>query len=144
MRADYFALAYLFAFGGCYVDADEASILPLRSLTANQPGSTLLLVRDRWFGLFNSPFMAAPGHAMIGRALEKATNAILASRGETLPIWETSGTGLLREVFAEELLDGNAGGLASTMLISEWDSVRFSREENLLYKSDPQRNWRIS
>ena len=111
--------------------------------SANRPDSTLVLVRDRWLGLFNSPLMAAPGHAMIGDAFRRATETILSAGHGTLPIWETAGTGLLRQVFVEWVLDGGDTQPASTMLVSEWDSVRFSRDEHLAYKTDTRRNWRI-
>src|SRR6185295_8553507 len=112
-------------FGGCYVDADETSLLPLRILTANGPGRTLVLVRDRWMGLFNLPLMAAPRHPLIGRALRRATDTLLGA-GEgagKLPIWQTAGTGLLRQVFVEWVLEDHDAAVETTMLISEWDSV---------------------
>jgi len=50
---------------------------------------------------------------------------------------------LLRQVFVEWVLEDHDAATASTMLISEWDSVRFAREENLAYKQDARRNWRL-
>ena len=145
MRADYFLLGYIYALGGCYIDADEFSDRPLRTVLQACAGKSLLLVRDRWMGLFNSPLLSVPQHPLIGRAFRQASDALIAAAGTglRLPIWGTVGTGLLSRVFVEAVLDGDAALIDSTVLISEWDSARISREENLAYKSDPKRNWRM-
>ncbi|MBS0642111.1 MAG: hypothetical protein JSS43_19770 [Proteobacteria bacterium] len=140
MQADYFRLAFLYRFGGCYVDADEESILPLSILLSNCPDRSLVLVRTDTISLLNSPMLVVPNHPLIGHALSQATSVILRHDGRP-PIWQTTGPGLIMRVFIAGILDRHPEFLRA-IVIKDTDAARFASEKQLEYKSDVSRNWR--
>jgi tetratricopeptide (TPR) repeat protein len=96
-KADIFRLAWLFAEGGTYVDADDRC---LGSLTAVHPPGARLMVYQEDLGTLGNNFIASTmWHPVIGRALSLATTAM--NRGDTDLIWLSTGPGLLTRAFAQ-------------------------------------------
>jgi tetratricopeptide (TPR) repeat protein len=103
-KADLFRLAYLYARGGIYVDADDRCLAPIGSVV---PGHVALAVYQEDYALGglavgtlgNNFLAAAPNNAVIGRALELATEAL--NRGDTDIVWLKTGPALITRAFAE-------------------------------------------
>jgi tetratricopeptide (TPR) repeat protein len=103
-KADLFRLAYLFANGGIYVDADDRCLSPISTVL---PAHVTLAVYQEDYALGglavgtlgNNFLAAAPQNAVIGRALELATEAL--NRGDTDMVWLKTGPALITRAFAE-------------------------------------------
>jgi mannosyltransferase OCH1-like enzyme len=99
MRADLFRLAFLFAEGGFYADADDRCLRPLGELV---PPWANLVASQEDFGTLGNNFLAAtPFHAVLGLALQQAVQAI--NRGDDDLIWLSTGPGLITRAFAQTL-----------------------------------------
>jgi mannosyltransferase OCH1-like enzyme len=104
LRAYQFRLAYLYARGGVYVDADDRCLAPVESVL---PFHLTLAVYQEDYALGglavgtlgNNFLAAAPNHTVIGRALELATEAL--NRGDTDIVWLKTGPALISRAFAE-------------------------------------------
>jgi tetratricopeptide (TPR) repeat protein len=98
-KADLFRLAFLFAKGGYYADADDRCLKPLSRIV---PAYASLFVYQEDFGtLGNNLIGAAPQHPVIGRALDLAVAAV--GRGDRDILWLSTGPGLLTRAFAQIL-----------------------------------------
>ena len=97
-KADLFRLAYLFAEGGYYADADDRCLRPLTTLEQN--GITFLAYQEE-YGIGNNFLAAAPSHPVIGLALNLAVEAI--NRGDDEIPWMLTGPGVLTRAFAQIL-----------------------------------------
>jgi mannosyltransferase OCH1-like enzyme/predicted Zn-dependent protease len=103
-KADLFRLAYLYARGGIYVDADDRCLAPINSVL---PSHVALVVYQEDYaqgglavGTLGNNFLAAtPNNAVIGRALELAAEAL--NRGDTDVVWLKTGPALITRAFAE-------------------------------------------
>ncbi|MBM6583916.1 tetratricopeptide repeat protein, partial [Microvirga sp. BT689] len=103
-KADLFRLAYLYANGGIYVDADDRCVGPLGEVL---PFHAELIVYQEDYALGglavgtlgNNFLAAAPKNAVIGRALELATQAL--NMGDTDVVWLKTGPGLITRAFAQ-------------------------------------------
>jgi mannosyltransferase OCH1-like enzyme/Tfp pilus assembly protein PilF len=103
-KADLFRLAYLYAHGGVYVDADDRCLAPISSVLP--PHVALAVYQEDYalgglaIGTLGNNFLAAaPNNAVIGRALELATDAL--NRGDTDMVWLKTGPALITRAFAE-------------------------------------------
>ena len=103
-KADVFRLAYLYAQGGVYVDADDRCLAPISSVLPSHV--TLAVYQEDYalgglaIGTLGNNFLAAaPNNAVIGRALELATEAL--NRGDTEMVWLKTGPALITRAFAE-------------------------------------------
>ena len=122
MRSDFFRLCYMLASGGFYVDADDVLTegywqllygddrLKLNPLCYDVPSGGMVDGADLWepnarkegriYYVNNNPLVAAPGHPVLQRALERATAALLNTTAP-LDIQSTTGPGNLTAVLAE-------------------------------------------
>jgi mannosyltransferase OCH1-like enzyme len=162
MRSDLFRLCFLTASGGFYVDADDAMTegdwpilygndhLKLQPLSFDIPGQEMVEVDgfwrfdrprpDRLYYVNNNPLVAPPGHPVLRRALERATDALLGAAGP-LEIQATTGPGNLTVALVEHAHALALAGLPPDYeMLRDWDRVGRTRWE-LSYRDDG-RNWR--
>jgi tetratricopeptide (TPR) repeat protein len=99
MKADLFRLAYLFAEGGYYGDADDRCLRPLRE--ALPPQASFVAYQENFGTLGNNFLAAAPRHPVIGLALQLAVEAV--NRGDDDMLWLSTGPGLMTRAFAQIL-----------------------------------------
>ena len=98
-KADLFRLAFLFAEGGCYADADDRCLRPIGELL---PQAVRFAAFQEEYGTLGNNFLAAaPLHPVLGTALELAVTAI--NRGDEDMIWLATGPGLITRAFAHTL-----------------------------------------
>lgn len=162
MRCDYLRLCVLLTEGGLYVDCDDALLgdgwmrlfdddrLKLQPLCYDISAGRMMLNADIWqtdlpaeernFYVNNDPLAAPPGHPVLRRALDRATELLL--RDDDRPeIQATTGPGNLTTVLAAHahslLL---RGGAFDFDLIRGWDAIAEMRWD-LSYRAD-ERNWR--
>ncbi len=98
-KADLFRLAWLFAEGGCYIDADDRCLAPLD--TVLPPAAGLVLYQEDYGTVGNNVIAAAPQHPVTGLALELAVSAI--NRGDGDLLWFSTGPGLLTRALARTI-----------------------------------------
>ena len=99
MKSDLFRLAWLYAEGGYYADADDRCIAAIDDWV---PADYRLVLWQEEFGSIGNNFIgAAPRHPLIGIALRQAVNAI--NRGDVDILWLSTGPGLLTRTFARLL-----------------------------------------
>jgi len=98
-KADIFRLAWLYAEGGVYADADDRCLAPVAAVLGG--GASLVTYQEEYGTLGNNFLAAAPRHPVIGRALRDAVAAV--GRGDPDIPWLSTGPGLLTRAFAEEL-----------------------------------------
>jgi hypothetical protein len=98
-KADIFRLAWLFARGGYYVDADDRCFAPVGTIV---PAHAELAVYQEDLGTLGNNFIGAvPRHPVIGLALDLAVDAV--NRGDNDLLWLSTGPGLLTRAFARTL-----------------------------------------
>jgi Glycosyltransferase sugar-binding region containing DXD motif len=105
MRADLFRLAWLYAEGGLYADADDrchASLAPLL-----RPGLVLAFYLEPWGTVGNNFLAAAPRQPLMADALRQAATAVL--RGDRDLVWLSTGPGMMSRCLARAMVA--AGGL---------------------------------
>jgi len=88
MRSDLFRLAYLYEFGGIYVDADDLCINPIDEFT--NIGVDLLLIQESTGSIGNNFLAVKAKHPFIQFALQYVVNNILNKAGG---VWFASGPG---------------------------------------------------
>ena len=98
-KADIFRLAFLFARGGYYVDADDRCLAPITTVIPSHPN--LVLYQEDYGTLGNNFIGAAPQHPVLGLALDLAVSAI--NRGDNDILWFSTGPGLLTRALARTL-----------------------------------------
>ena len=99
MQADVFRLAWLFAEGGCYADADDRCLRPLGELL---PTPVRFVAFQEEYGTLGNNFLAAaPRHPLLALALGLAVRAI--NRGDDDMMWLATGPGLMTRAFARLL-----------------------------------------
>lgn len=161
MRSDYLRLCVLITEGGIYVDCDDVLLddgwmrlfeddrLQLQPLCYDISAGEMMPNADIWrtdllpsewnFYVNNDPIAAPPGHPVLRRALDRATELLL--RGDDPEIQATTGPGNLTTVLAAHahalLLRGSALDFS---LIRGWDAIAEMRWD-LSYRGD-ERNWR--
>ena len=100
-RADLFRMAYLYARGGIYIDADDRCRGALDQVI--KPGDALVVFQEDYGSIANNFIAVAPAHPMIKRALTQATEAIL--RGDRDIVWLSTGPGMFSRAIATELAE---------------------------------------
>lgn len=162
MRCDYLRLCVLLTEGGLYVDCDDVLLndswtqlfdddrLKLQPLCYDvsaggmMPNAAIwrtdLPAGERNFYVNNDPIAAPPGHPVLRRALDRATDLLLG--GDDRPeIQATTGPGNLTTVLAAHAHALLLGGWPLDFnLIRNWDAIAEMRWD-LSYRRD-QRNWR--
>jgi hypothetical protein len=98
-KSDLFRLAWLFAEGGVYADADDRAVAPLDALLP--AGAGFVAYQEEYGTLANNFLAAAPRDPVIGRALGAAVAAV--NRGDHDLLWLATGPGLMTRAFAREL-----------------------------------------
>ncbi|MBX6745322.1 MAG: tetratricopeptide repeat protein [Acetobacteraceae bacterium] len=98
-KADIFRLAYLFAEGGFYIDADDRCLAPIRTIVP--PNTNLVLYQENFGTVGNNFIGVVPQHPIIGLALDLAISAI--NRGDNELLWFSTGPGLLTRALARTL-----------------------------------------
>ena len=96
VRADIFRLALLLAEGGVYLDPDDRCAAPIETLLP--VGADAVFYQERIGSIGNNFLAAAPGHPLIGAALDEAVRAVLEGAAETA--WLATGPGMLSRVVA--------------------------------------------
>jgi tetratricopeptide (TPR) repeat protein len=108
-KADLFRLAWLYAHGGYYADADDRCLAPLDEHIP--AGSTLVLYQEDVGTLGNDFIGATPHHWIVGHALGLATDAV--NRSDQDILWLSTGPGVVTRAFAQALA-------SSRLACSEW------------------------
>jgi mannosyltransferase OCH1-like enzyme len=98
-KADFFRLAYLFAEGGYYVDADDRCGAPLATVVP--PHARLALFQEEYGTVGNNFIGVVPGHPVIATALDLAVEAI--GRDDRDNVWLSTGPGLLTRALARTI-----------------------------------------
>lgn len=164
MQSDFFRLCYVFAEGGCYIDADDVyNGSQIQQLFSDgrlkiQPlcydAATHMMVppsifaksganAESWIFYFNNnPLVAERGHPIIAHALTQATLSLEKDVTNGLPeIQSTTGPGnLTKSVF--DIAAKNDKIEQMLLVLSNWEDIAESRWE-LSYRNDT-RNWRLS
>jgi hypothetical protein len=164
MQSDFFRLCYIFAEGGCYIDADDVyngsqiehlfsdgrlKIQPLCYDTATHmmvPPSLFTKAganATSWIFYFNNnPLIAPSGHPVIGHALNQATLSLENVGTDSLPeIQSTTGPGNLTKSLFDAAAE-NEEIKRTLLVLSKWEDTAKSKWE-LSYRNDA-RNWRLS
>ena len=120
-RADILRLAYLYAVGGIFIDADDRCLVRLDSFV---PAAVNLTAYQESYGTIGANFLgAAPRHPVIALALDCAVAAV--NRGDRDVLWLSTGPGLLTRAFAQSVLRRDASDwLARTSLLELWHLQR--------------------
>ncbi len=164
MQSDFFRLCYIFAEGGCYVDADDEyngsqiqdlfkdGRLKIQPLCYDTTTHTMVppslftkqgMNASSWIFYFNNnPLIAERGHVVLKLALEKAILMLEKADNNGLPeIQSTAGPGnLTKSIF--EILSEDDEIKHSILVLSNWKDIAESKWE-LSYRNDA-RNWRLS
>lgn len=101
MKADLFRLAYLYARGGIYADADDKCRHSIEPWLTN--GLDLLLMQEDLGSIGNNFIAAAPEHPLILAALNTVTQNILKKQGGGA--WWSSGPAIMTTAFCSMYLD---------------------------------------
>ena len=102
LKADIFRLAWLYAEGGVYADADDRCLHPVSVLIG---GDAIFAAYQEEYGTLGNNFLAAcPRHPVIGAALAEAVGAV--NRGDQDIPWLSTGPGLLTRAYAATLAQG--------------------------------------
>lgn len=162
MRSDYFRLCYILSEGGLYVDADDVLIasgwkavfdtadMKVQPLCYDVTANAMAPASDIWrldrpsegriFYVNNNPIAAPPGHPILERAVQRATERLLGTDPRP-EIQSTTGPGNLTAAIAAH---AHSLVLADRpfdfSLLRDWDATAETRW-NLSYRSDG-RNWR--
>lgn len=162
MRSDFFRMCFILADGGLYVDADDVLLgnewrlifderrllvqplaydLNLHSMVPMEELRNIdLATSDRIFYVNNNPIAAPPGHPVMQRALDRATDTLLRN-GSDLEIQSTTGPGnLTASLAAHARILAIAGEPADFKMLLDW----YTTSEpfwDLEYRKDA-RNWR--
>lgn len=118
-RSEIFRLAWLFAEGGVYADAELCCIRALELVTRE---TQLLGWQDR-FGLVQNNFLAAcPGHPAIGQALCQAVSAVL--RGDRDSTVLATGAGNVTRAVVLHLAESGLQALPRALTILQQHELR--------------------
>lgn len=162
MRSDYFRLCYVLAEGGLYVDADDVltgdgwkqlfvdATLKVHALAFDLTAMSMLTDIDlrradlprgnKIFYVNNNPIAAPAGHAVLDRALSRATAGLLRA-GKAWDIQSTTGPGNLTAALCAHARELHAeGSVPDYELMLDWERTAEPRWD-LCYRSD-SRNWR--
>jgi tetratricopeptide (TPR) repeat protein len=101
-KADIFRLAYLFAMGGIYADADDLAISSVKLILPAEAG--FVACQEDHGTIGNNVLGCAPGNPIIERALSLAATAV--NRRDKDMIWLMTGPGLLTRAAAQVLSEG--------------------------------------
>jgi mannosyltransferase OCH1-like enzyme len=162
MRSDYFRMCFVLEEGGLYVDADDVLLgdnwkrlfgdgrLKVQPLCYDIPTARMVPSADIWrsdlptdgriFYVNNNPIAAPAGHAILRKALSRATERLLGE--DPLPeIQATTGPGNLTAALAAHAHDLMiAGAPLDFELFRDWEAIAETRW-HLSYRDD-KRNWR--
>ena len=137
MKADIFRLAALFAFGGCYVDADDRCLAPLEGTFG---ASVELVASQEDFGTIGNDFIAAaPGHPVLKSALEEAVDA--ANRGDNDMIWLSTGPGAMTRSVGKFLAADLDRQLPTVAALELWQLRRHTAPDHSLSYRQTRRHW---
>jgi tetratricopeptide (TPR) repeat protein len=101
-KADIFRLAYLFARGGIYADADDRAISSIKTIVPAE--ARFVACQEEHGTIGNNLLASAPESPVIGRALSLGVEAV--NRGDRDMIWLMTGPGLLTRAAARVLSEG--------------------------------------
>jgi hypothetical protein len=148
-KSDLLRLFWLLHHGGIYIDADERRHGDLSTLLPRQAGLVLNWT-DASTPCINNWFIASrPGHPLLQRALRLAMDHIAGAKERRMApsAWILTGPGVFTMAFMDLLCMSEVASttLADVYFHSEADfRTAVQSEPNLLYKSDPSKNWRFS
>jgi mannosyltransferase OCH1-like enzyme/Tfp pilus assembly protein PilF len=114
-RADIFRLAYLANEGGFYVDADDRCLGNIGLLYPD--AISLALYQENYGTIGNNLIGASAGHAVVLRALDLATEAVL--RGDNDIVWLSTGPALLTRAFAQIFAESEASLFLQSTMVRE-------------------------
>ena len=139
-KSDLFRLAWLFAYGGYYVDADDRCI---GRIDGQVPSHSELIVYQEEYGTIGNNFIAAvPQHPVIGRALEAAAAAI--NRGDRDVVWLSTGPGLLTRALVQSLTDRSQSlnsWLDRITILDRWAMSKFMNAHCASMYKRTDRHW---
>ena len=102
-KADIFRLAWLFARGGYYVDADDRCLGAIDTVIPSWVA--LALYQEDYCTIGNNFIGSAPQHSVIGRALDLAVEAV--NRGDRDLLWFSTGPGLLTRALSQVIANSS-------------------------------------
>jgi tetratricopeptide (TPR) repeat protein len=139
-KADLFRLAWLFAKGGYYVDADDRCVGRIGSIV---PGTVELAIYQEEYGTVANNFVAVtPQHPVMGRALSLAVAAV--NRGDSDLLWLSTGPALLTRALVQVLTDQSltwAAWLERIAIIDRWDVRRVLAPHCVVAYKKTERHW---
>jgi mannosyltransferase OCH1-like enzyme/Tfp pilus assembly protein PilF len=139
-KADIFRLAWLYAEGGFYADADDRAVAHLDKVVP--PDVTFVAWQEECGSLGNNFLGSVPGNPVIGRALDRAVKAI--NIGDTDIVWLSSGPALLARAFAQVLAECEYTAemfLRQCLILERWSLGRFVGIHSLTSYKAQGKHW---
>jgi len=136
MKADLFRLAFLYACGGYWADADDRCVAPLSHL--DSAPYDLILSQEDIGSIGNNFLAAAPRHPLIAAALAAATEAI--ENGDSDMVWLSTGPGLITRSAAFYFAD-DANALGKTLVLDGFELGHFDATRCVAAYKFSRKHW---